>query len=84
MDVEEHLEVFPFACKFFLQFLADYLDFKGSIPVAFRVFVGVEMSVHVFTLQVGPVVATDHAVWVHDWNDPGFVKIAEFVTDELF
>ena len=37
-----------------------------------------KMTVHIFTLDVGPVVSDYYAIWVDHWNYPPFKSISQF------
>lgn len=59
-------------------------NLKTTIPVAFRVIICKEMSIHIFALQGVTIVAADNTVWIHDRNDPCLIQLTELVWKEGF
>lgn len=84
MNIDEHLGRFALANRELgLDLLPEHFNFKRPVAVTFWVLVRKEMSVHVFSLQVGSVVAADHAIRVDDRDQPHFKQVSELVANDL-
>lgn len=86
MYINEHLKILVFLTgrEFLFHLLTKNFDFKRSLPITFRIIIGEEMSVHVFTLQVVSVVSTNNSIWVNDWNEPNLVEFSKFMANYFF
>lgn len=80
MDVQKHFPRFLLIRQELLfDVLPDNFDFKTTIPIAFRVIIRKEMSIHILTLQGVSIVAADNTVWINYRNDPCLVQFTELV-----
>lgn len=80
VDVQEHPELsLRVLVESLFQLVSDYFDLVAPILLSFWVIIGVEMSVHIFALEVRSVISSHYTVRVHNGDDPHLVLVSELV-----
>lgn len=83
VDIQKHSQR-PLVRQVVSHIALDELNFRASIRLLrFSFILGEKVPVHIFALQVSPVVADDYAVRVNDGKDPPFKLLSELLGIEV-
>jgi len=82
MDIQKQFELTLGHC--FLEARTNQLDLGQSKLQTFLVVISEEKTIHVFTLSVASVIASDDTIWIDNGRDPKVVLISHLVTNDLF
>ena len=82
MDIQEQLELTLRHC--FLETRTNQLDLGQSKLQTFLVVISEEKTIHVFSLSVASVIASDDAIWIDNGRNPKVILISHLVANDLF
>ena len=76
MDVQEKLEHALSLWQFLFKVRSDQLNLSQSNLKTFWIVISKEVSIHVLSLSVAPIVARNDTIWIDDGGDPKLVHIS--------